>query len=240
MPNKPIIYCACDNTDLSQVLSLAEILVSKNIGIKLGLEFFNALGPQGIEAVQKAYPGASLFVDLKFHDIPNTVAQAVRAITRLQPDYLNLHASGGYEMMRIAHDALLDEAHKRHLEKTPQLLAVTILTSLTQDMLNQIGYAHPITTQVANLAALTQQAGLAGVVCSGHEIKMLREKLGPEFVLMVPGIRLSDNATQDQQRVMTPREAIQQGATHLVIGRPITAAANPASAIDAILETLVA
>ncbi len=235
---EPIIYCACDTPDLDRVKSLASVLTPRNIGLKLGLEFFTSNGPQGIESIRDANPDASIFVDLKFHDIPNTAAHAVRAITRLEPDYLNLHASGGFDMMRTSQDALLDEVAKRNLKKTPLLLAVTILTSLTDDMLKDIGYAQNAQDQVVKLATLTQKAGLAGVVCSGLEVAPLRKTLGSDFVLMVPGIRPKDADVQDQQRVMTPSDALKAGVTHMVIGRPITGASDPAQAADQILATL--
>lgn len=235
---QPKIFCALDTPDLTNAKTLAGILAPLGIGLKLGLEFFSANGPQGLKAIRDAFPDARLFVDLKFHDIPNTVAHAVRGITRLAPDYLNLHASGGSEMMRMAQEAMLDEAAKNGIKTAPKLLAVTILTSLTDQSLQDIGYAHAVSDQVVKLAQLTQSSGLAGVVCSGHEITSLRKTLGPDFVLMVPGIRPADADVQDQKRVMTPKEALHAGATHLVIGRPITGAADAAEAAQNILKAL--
>jgi orotidine-5'-phosphate decarboxylase len=204
-------------------------------GIKLGLEFFNAFGPQGIEKVLKAAPDAQLFIDLKFHDIPNTVAGAVRSIcTHFTPAYLNVHASGGRAMM----EAAANECQKTSNGKT-RLLAVTILTALSEQDLTEIGYQKDGAQQrVKALALLTASSGLDGVVCSSHEIESLRAACGDEFALMVPGIRPAGSEAGDQKRIMTPEQALREGATHLVIGRPITQADDPAKAAQDILNTL--
>lgn len=220
---KPRIYCAVDTGDLDRACDLAK-MISPYCGIKLGLEFFNAFGPQGIDKVLKAAPDTSLFIDLKYHDIPNTVAGAVRSIcTHFTPDYLNVHASGGRAMMEAAQDAC--ESVSKGQTK---LIAVTILTSLSDEDLSDVGYANAASEQVKKLALLTKQSGLAGVVCSSHEIELLREACGEDFALMVPGIRPKGAETGDQKRVMTPEEAINLGATHIVIGRPITGSDDPA------------
>lgn len=233
MTDKPKIYCAIDTGNLDHACELVK-QISPYCGIKLGLEFFNAFGPNGIETILKAAPDTSLFIDLKYHDIPNTVAGAVRSIcTHFAPDYLNVHASGGSAMMEAA-----QEACEITSKGKTKLLAVTILTALSDEDLSDIGYAHKTAEQVKRLALLTQQSGLAGVVCSSHEIKMLREACGDDFALMVPGIRPAGSDHGDQKRVMTPREAMQAGATHLVIGRPITQANNPAKAAEEILSSL--
>lgn len=231
--NKPRIYCAIDTGDLDKACTLAK-QISPYCGIKLGLEFFNAFGPQGIEAVLKAAPDTSLFIDLKYHDIPNTVAGAVRSIcTHFAPDYLNVHASGGKAMMQAA-----QEACKNISNGVTRLLAVTMLTSLSDEDLADVGYAHKSSEQVKKLGLLTQQSGLAGVVCSSHEIAMLRQTCGENFALMVPGIRPKGAQIGDQKRVMTPEEAVQLGATHLVIGRPITASDDPAKTAAEISESV--
>lgn len=228
--HKPAIFCAIDTDDLTRAKDLTRVIAPVTGGIKLGMEFFNTFGPQGIEAIRETAPDAALFIDLKFHDIPNTVAAAVKTISNnLAPAYLNVHASGGLEMMQAA---------KAACAPTSKLLAVTILTSFSDDDLAAIGYAHNTADQVKHLALLTQQSGLDGVVCSSHEIETLRATCGEDFVLMVPGIRPAGAATGDQKRTMTPQEALNLGATHLVIGRPITSAADPAKAAADILESL--
>ncbi|MGE4313995.1 MAG: orotidine-5'-phosphate decarboxylase [Pseudobdellovibrionaceae bacterium] len=226
----PRIFCAVDTPDLERAKELAAMLAQSEVALKLGMEFFNANGPQGILEVHQSAPDLPLFVDLKYKDIPNTVAGAVRSITsKVKPAYLNVHALGGLEMMKAA---------KAACPAGVKLLAVTILTSIDEDELARTGQKGPIAEQVKRLALLTKEAGLDGVVCSAHEIELLREACGPDFILMVPGIRPQGADHGDQKRVMTPRQAIDLGATHLVIGRPITGAEDPAKAISYILETL--
>ncbi|MFN3700658.1 MAG: orotidine-5'-phosphate decarboxylase [Alphaproteobacteria bacterium] len=245
MTQNDLIYCAIDTGDLTQACDLAALL-APHCGIKLGLEFFNAFGPQGIDKVLNAAPAARLFIDLKYHDIPNTVAGAVRSLCRqFQPAYINVHASGGLEMMRAAVNSANDATNG-----ATKVLAVTLLTSLSEGDIAQIGYktdagtaqngkaASNIPARVEGLARLAQESGMAGVVCSSHEIEILREACGHDFVLMVPGIRPAGSAASDQKRVMTPHEAVHLGATHLVIGRPITEADEPLAALHAILESV--
>ena len=231
MTSQPKIFCAIDTADLDHACALSAQIAPVTGGIKLGLEFFNNFGPQGIERVLEACPEAQLFIDLKFHDIPNTVAGAVRGIcSNFAPAYLNVHASGGVAMMRAAKDACGADT---------KLLAVTILTSLDAQAITEIGYGHnEVAAQVEQLALLAEQSGLDGVVCSAHEITRLRSVCGDDFALMVPGIRPKGSAQGDQKRVMTPVDALDAGATHLVIGRPITGATDPAKAAKEILDTL--
>ncbi len=235
MSQAPLIFCALDTADLNQATQWAKTIGPVTKGLKVGMEFVNTFGPQGIEAVQNACPEAQLFIDLKFYDIPNTVAGAVRTICiNFAPAYLNVHASGGETMMRAAKDACDDASNGKS-----KLLAVTILTSLDYNELCKIGYVgNSEVDSVVRLAKLTQDCGLDGVVCSALEIEMLRRECGADFTLMVPGIRPAGADRQDQKRVMTPPEAIQNGATHLVIGRPITAAPDPAQAAQQILESV--
>lgn len=232
----PRIYCAVDTPDLAAAADLARKVAPAGCGLKLGMEFFNAQGPQGIETIQKAAPGVSLFIDLKYHDIPNTVAGAVRSISRLAPDFLNVHASGGTEMMKAAHDALHDEAAKRGIAPA-RLLAVTVLTSMDDTAVTSVGWQLPIADQVRRLAVLTKNAGLDGVVCSPLEVAAVREACGESFITMVPGIRPAA-ANDDQKRVMTPKMALEAGVRHMVIGRPITQAADPAAAARDIYASL--
>lgn len=229
--NLPVIYCALDTKDMGQALELCTALSEAGCGIKLGLKFFNRHGPQGVQKILEQRVKPSVFLDLKYHDIPNTVAGAVESAASLNVAYLNVHASGGAEMMRAAKQACPDKT---------KLLAVTVLTSLNDSVLEEVGQARPAADQVLRLARLTHESGLAGVVCSAHEIKTLRNALPKDFILMVPGIRPEGSDVGDQKRVMTPREAILAGATHLVIGRPITQAKNPQSAARDIIASLAA
>lgn len=231
MNNKtPKIYCAIDKPDLDSALKLCHEITSVGVGIKLGLEFFNALGVAGVLKIQDQFPELPIFLDLKYHDIPNTVAGAIRAVTKdFTPAYLNVHAAGGINMMKAAKEACPAET---------KLLAVTILTSLSADDIAQVGYQDNLADQVVRMAQLTQEAGLDGVVCSSHEIELIREACGDDFVTMVPGIRPAGSTAGDQSRIMTPKEAVDKGATHLVIGRPISQANNPAQAAHDILDSL--
>ncbi|MFC7332449.1 orotidine-5'-phosphate decarboxylase [Rhodocista pekingensis] len=222
------IFVALDTPEVAAARQLAGRLAGTVGGLKLGLEFFVACGPDGIRAVTEG-TGLPLFLDLKFHDIPNTVAGAVRSAVPLRPAFLTVHASGGRAMLRAAADAAAEEAERLGVPR-PKLLAVTVLTSLGADDLAAVGQAGPVEDQVARLAELTAEAGIDGAVCSPAEVAPLRRRLDPGFTLMVPGIRPAWAAAGDQKRVMTPAEAVAAGADHLVIGRPITAAADPAEA----------
>jgi orotidine-5'-phosphate decarboxylase len=233
----PAIFCAIDTTDTARAVDLAAQVAQAGCGIKLGLEYFNAHGPDGIRRVTDAHAHVPLFLDLKYHDIPNTVAGAVRAACALAPAYMNVHAAGGLEMMKAAMDAARDESAKRGIA-APRMLAVTILTSLDDPALHAVGYVGAAADNVLRLAALTQAAGMDGIVCSAHEIAAVRRECGADFVLMVPGIRPAGADTGDQKRVMTPAQAMDAGATHLVIGRPITGAPDPGAAARAIIADM--
>jgi len=226
------ILCAIDTADPGRARSLASALAGVVGGIKLGLEFFVANGPAGVAAVTGG--GLPLFLDLKLHDIPNTVAAAVRSAAALGPMLLTLQASGGPAMMRAAVEA----AEQSALGRRMKLLGVTVLTSLDDGDLDAVGQVGPVGEQVERLAILARDSGLDGVVCSPQEVAMLRELCGPDFLLVVPGIRPAGADTGDQKRVMSPRAALQAGADYLVIGRPITGDAHPAAAAQAILDEL--
>jgi orotidine-5'-phosphate decarboxylase len=226
---QPTIYCAIDTKDIGRAKELSDTLSTVGVGIKLGLEFFNTHGPQGVQTILECRSKPSVFLDLKYHDIPNTVAGAVSAAASLDVAYLNVHATGGTEMMRAALQAC---------RPSTKLLAVTVLTSMNESALDAVGQGHDPLAQVTRLAKLTHDAGLAGVVCSAHEIKQLRNELPKDFILMVPGIRPAGSDLGDQKRVMTPKEAIDAGATHLVIGRPITQASDPAQAALDIIASI--
>ena len=228
MKNLPVVFCAIDTPEMGHAKAIARAMAEVGCGIKLGLEFFNANGPQGIAAIRDANPDLALFLDLKCHDIPNTVAGAIRSVVPLKPDYITIHASGGTDMMKAAQEAAGDT----------KLLAVTVLTSLDDAALNDVGQKSPAAAQVLNLAKLTHNSGLPGIICAGPDVAVVRQVLAKPFVLMVPGIRPAGSAVGDQKRVMTPKEAVDVGATHLVIGRPITGAADPLQSARDILASL--
>lgn len=230
------VYCALDTTDPAQATRWAGQLAGVVGGLKLGLEFFCANGPAGLR--QAAAGGLPLFLDLKLHDIPNTVAGAMRAVVPLAPAITTIHAGGGLAMMRAAVDAAADAA-ARHGVARPKVVAVTVLTSLDEADLTAMGVRDAPATQVRRLAALAQQAGCDGVVCSPQEVADLRALCGPDFTLVVPGIRPAGAAVGDQKRVLTPRRAVDLGADVLVIGRPITEAADPAAAARAIHAEII-
>jgi orotidine-5'-phosphate decarboxylase len=232
MPN-PII-AAIDTADPAAARALAGALAGTVGAIKLGLEFFAANGPQ---AVNDAAFGGNLFLDLKLHDIPNTVAGAVRAAATLEPMLLTVHASGGAAMMRAAADAAAKAAAASGRRRA-KILAITVLTSLDEDDLARVGQKAPLIDQALRLALLARDSGLDGAVCSPQEVAAVRAKCGRDFLLVVPGIRPAGSATGDQKRVMTPREAINAGADYIVVGRPISAAPDPAAAARAILAEL--
>jgi orotidine-5'-phosphate decarboxylase len=224
------VFVAIDRMDLAAAHADVARLKALAGGIKLGLEFFVANGPQGVRAVAGPLP---LFLDLKLHDIPNTVAGGVRSACQVSPRFLTIHAAGGEAMMRAAADAARAAGPAR-----PLLLAITVLTSLDDGDLDAVGQRSPVAEQAKRLAALAQKSGLDGVVCSAHEVAALRTLCGPDFKLMVPGIRPSWAASQDQKRVVTPGEAIARGADYLVIGRPITQSDDPAKALQRIADEI--
>ena len=228
------ILVALDTAELARAQALASALSGLVGGLKVGKEFFTAHGPQGVRALPG---GQRLFLDLKFHDIPNTVASALRAAVRLEPLIINVHASGGAAMMAAAAQAVREEAAAHGIPR-PRLVGVTVLTSLDDADLEAVGQRGPASEQVLRLARLAQASGLDGVVCSPREIAGLRAALGPDFLLVVPGLRPDWAARGDQKRVTTPGQALAAGADYLVIGRPITGAEDPAAAARKISEEL--
>ncbi|CAB0150066.1 Orotidine 5'-phosphate decarboxylase [Pseudidiomarina piscicola] len=227
---KSTVFVALDYSSAEQAWPLVNQLDPKQCGLKVGKELFTAAGPDFVrQLVAKDF---KVFLDLKFHDIPNTVAKAVHAAAELGVWMVNVHASGGRRMLEAAKQALAD------YPQPPLLIAVTVLTSMEADDLTDIGIQRTPAEQVMHLAALTQQAGLDGVVCSAQEAAVIQQQCGKEFVLVTPGIRPEGAAQGDQRRVMTPAAAAQQGIQVLVIGRPITQAADPAAALAAIQASL--
>jgi len=222
------IHVALDTPDLAQALALAKAVRPHVGGLKVGLEFITAQGPAGIRQVVSL--GLPVFADVKFHDIPNTVAGAAREIARLGCAMFNIHASGGEAMMRAAKEAAAS------VDPKVKVLGVTVLTSLIEHDLRLVGQADNVADQVQRLAALAKASGLDGVVCSPREIALVRKICGPDFLIVTPGVRPAGSELIDQKRVTGPREAIAAGADILVVGRPITAAADPAAAARAIAE----
>lgn len=230
MTTKPILV-ALDYDNKNHALQLIEKLDPNMCRLKVGKEMFTLFGPQLVKDIHDR--GFDLFLDLKFHDIPNTVAKAVAAAAELGVWMTNVHASGGLAMMEAAKKALLPYG-----DKAPMLIAVTVLTSMSDDDLKLLGINVPAFEHVERLAKLTQQAGLDGVVCSAQEATALKSLLGQDFKLVTPGIRPVGSDAGDQHRVMTPPQAIAAGSDYLVIGRPITKAADPLAALQAIHQSL--
>lgn len=230
------IFVALDTPDVARAAALSTALAGTVGEVKVGKEFFTANGPDGVRA---AVGGARLFLDLKFHDIPNTVAGAVRAAVRLRPFMLNVHASGGRAMMEAAARAARAAAADAEVPR-PLVIAVTVLTSLDDADLAALGQRGPVADQVRRLAVLARESGLDGVVCGAHEIADLRAACGPGFLLVVPGVRPAWAPAGDQKRVMTPGDALGAGADYLVIGRPITGQPDPAAAARRIAAEIVA
>lgn len=241
------VLVALDTPDFDRAATLSRDLVGAVGGVKLGLEFFNRNGHDGVRRVVREAPEETargdtakqqrLFLDLKFHDIPNTVAGAVRSVMPLAPMILNVHAAGGQAMMKAAVDTANFEAEAMGIVR-PMVIAVTVLTSLDEVDLDAVGQRGPASEQVVRLAQLAQEAGLDGVVCSAQEIIAIRQACGSDFKLIVPGIRPAGADIGDQKRVMTPEKAIAAGADYLVIGRPITGAADPVRAARDIAEAI--
>lgn len=223
------ILVALDYPTADQALAMARQLDPEQCRVKVGKELFTRCGPSIVESLQGL--GFDLFLDLKFHDIPNTVAKACSAAAELGVWMVNVHASGGRRMMEAARSAVEKSAHNG---SRTRLIAVTVLTSMERSDLAEIGLDIEPVEQVQRLAALTQSCGLDGVVCSAQEAGMLRAQMGGEFELITPGIRPADGEQGDQRRIMTPAEAIAAGSTYLVVGRPITASADPGAAVLAI------
>ena len=221
--NEPKIIIALDYSTAAPALALAERLQPELCRLKVGKELFTAAGPAVLEKLMQR--GFEIFLDLKFHDIPNTTAQACKAAAELGVWMVNVHALGGRKMLTAAADAIANTS------KPPKLIAVTMLTSMAQEDLADIGIQATPAEMVLRLATLTRDCGLDGVVCSAQEAALLRKSCGTEFILVTPGIRPAQASLDDQSRVMTPQAALQAGSSYLVIGRPITQAADPLQAL---------
>jgi len=231
---KEKIIFALDVNGLEEIDRYAGMLSGKVGMFKVGKELFTSTGPEAVRTVQRH--GGQVFLDLKYHDIPNTVAKAMVEAARMGVQLANLHALGGAEMMETAATAV----RKEFGDARPRLLAVTILTSSTEETLRGVGIDHPVQDMVVRLAKLAQNAGMDGVVASPLEIGMIRKACGPDFLVVTPGVRPSFASVDDQKRIMTPAEAVTEGADYLVIGRPIAKADDPRAAAELIADEIVA
>ncbi len=234
MNYNPII-CALDTKDLNIAIDLCK-KIKPYIGmVKLGLEFFLANGNNGVKAIESL--GLPIFLDLKLHDIPNTVAKAIENVVNLNVKFVTIHTLGGRKMLQSASLSARDYSLNNN-KKAPEILGVTVLTSMDKEDLEEIGIRKSAKEQVKMLARLAHISGLDGVICSPHEIKIVKEICGSKFKTIVPGIRAEHDAKDDQKRTLTAAEAIKEGADYLVIGRPITASSDPIAAARSIWESI--
>ncbi len=228
------LICAIDTVELDTAVSVALSLSDIVGGVKLGLEFFTAHGPDGVTAVGRS--GLPVFLDLKYYDIPNTVAGAIRGAGPLGPFMLTVHVAGGPAMLRAAMAASFRIADRNG--HRPQVVGITVLTSFDEDDVVAVGMQGPISDQVRRLADLAQNNGLDGVVCSAFEIAELRAQCGEDFKLVVPGIRPAWSSADDQKRIVMPAEALRRGADYLVVGRPIVRSDDPSEAARRIIDEM--
>lgn len=226
------LIVALDVASAAQAQRIVSSLSDSVLIYKVGMQLYTAEGPPVVRDLINS--GRKVFLDLKYHDIPNTVAAAVNQAAQLGVSLLTVHASGGMNMLRAAAEAAREFGNRTIRSNSPQILAVTVLTSLDEPSLNQTGVGGKILDQVARLASMALGAGCSGVVSSAQEVRTLRAKLGDDFLAVTPGVRPTGADHGDQARVVTPAEAIAAGATHIVVGRPITAAADPAAAAQTI------
>ena len=227
MDSKKKIIVAIDTIDTNEALGLTKLI--PNVGaFKLGLEYFCANGPKGISKISET--GVKIFLDLKFHDIPNTVAGAIKASLHMEPFMMTVHLSGGYNMLNRTMEEVKEYCSKKSLKK-PLILGVSVLTSIDNSDLSSLGISGEVEDQVIRLAKLAENAQLDGLVCSAKELKAVKKETGKNLVLVTPGIRPTGGEVNDQKRIVTPAQAINDGANYLVIGRPITGAKDPKKAL---------
>ncbi|MCX5678930.1 MAG: orotidine-5'-phosphate decarboxylase [Candidatus Omnitrophica bacterium] len=235
MDPKEKLIIALDVDTKEKALSLVDMLKSDVKFFKIGLELFSSCGPSIVGDVSRK--SCRIFLDLKYHDIPNTVSKSAVSVTKLGVFMLNLHALGGYEMMKKAASAVRQEADRLKITR-PKVIAVTILTSMDETALKKAGINDTMDAAVLRLAKLAKEAGLDGVVASPSEIKLLREGLGKDFLIVTPGVRPEWAAAGDQKRIATPAQAIRDGASFIVVGRPVTEAKDPREAARKILKEM--
>ena len=233
------LILALDVSDHAYALEIVDKFINYVSIFKVGLELFTSIGPKIIEDIHKKEK--KIFLDLKFHDIPNTVTKAALAATHLGVHMFNVHASGGFEMMKRCRDSVVDLCLRENLER-PKILGVTVLTSLTREVLrDELGVQYGVKTHVKHLSSLAHRAGLDGIVSSANEVETIRNHCGKDFLIVTPGIRPSWTLPDDQKRTMTPKEAVRAGADYLVLGRGILQQPDPIKAIELIsLEILAA
>ncbi len=237
MPVRERIILSLDTSDPEYALDLVDRFSDEITIFKVGLELFVSGGPEVVQKIIKK--GKKVFLDLKFHDIPNTVTRAAQVATRMGVFMLNMHTSGGFEMMRSCRDLVVETCLKENLSR-PRLLGVTVLTSMSPEAFkNELCIPHSIRTHVKHLARLAYNAGLDGVVASGHEIETIKNACGKDFIVVVPGIRLSWNPPDDQKRRITPREALRSGADYIILGRAIMREEDPLKALRVVLLELM-
>jgi orotidine-5'-phosphate decarboxylase len=229
------LIVALDVDSVDKAKRTVQLLAGEVGMFKIGKQLFTHAGPQAVQLIQDL--GGEIFLDLKFHDIPNTVAKAAIEATRLGVRMFNVHASGSLEMMRTTVKEV-ERVCRREKRRRPIMLAVTVLTSLNQDDLQRVGVEHEVADQVVRLALLTKEAAMDGVVASPHEVADIRAACGRRFVIVTPGIRPSEGSRDDQQRVMTPCEAVRAGVDYIVVGRPILEAGDPIKAARAIVADM--
>ena len=228
MDSKKKIIVALDTIDISQALALTKLI--PDVGaFKLGLEYFCANGPEGIIKISET--GIKIFLDLKFHDIPNTVAGAIKASLNMEPYMMTVHLSGGYNMLHRTMEEVKEYCAKNSL-KIPLILGVSVLTSIDDNDFTSLGLIGKVEDQVIRLAKLAKDADLDGMVCSAKELKIVKKKMGQNLILVTPGIRPAGGIMNDQKRITTPSQAVSDGADFLVIGRPITEAIDPVRALN--------
>jgi orotidine-5'-phosphate decarboxylase len=226
--SKKKIIVAIDTIDTNEALKITKLI--PDVGaFKLGLEYFCANGPKGISKISET--GVKIFLDLKFHDIPNTVAGAIRASLNLEPYMMTVHLSGGYNMLHRTMEEVREYCSKKSL-KRPLILGVSVLTSIDNSDFSALGIKGKIEDQVVRLAKLAEYAGLDGLVCSAKELKIVKREAGKNLILVTPGIRPAGGEVNDQKRILTPAQAIKDGANFLVIGRPITSVDDPQEALN--------
>lgn len=228
---KKSLFCALDTKNLASAIGLTDTIKSHIDGIKIGLEAYYAIGKEGYKELAEI--GIPIFLDLKLHDIPNTVHSAIKSLLPLNPAILNIHASGGEKMMKSAVEAISDSTDHK-----PLLIGVTVLTSLDNEDLIKLGVRSNTNEHVLRLAELAKNSGLDGVVCSPFEASNIKEICGEDFITIVPGIRPEGSVANDQKRFMTPGQAINNGADIIIIGRPITTSENPLKTVMAIREDM--
>lgn len=229
---KEKILLVLDVSSREEAMKLVRPLYEHVGMFKVGMQLFTAEGPSLVREIVDL--GGKVFLDLKFHDIPNTVSHGVLEAAKLGVSLLTIHAAGGRVMM----ETVAKELQDKFGDRKPMVVAVTVLTSLNDAGLAEVGIATPITQQVVAMAKLAEECGIAGVVCSPQEIQLVRRAVGPNFKIVTPGIRMPGQAANDQQRLATPREALAAGADYIVVGRAVTAAPDPRQALDALIQSV--